>query len=110
MSDELRPCPFCGSKPKLDYLDYNEPKHQWFIRCGSDHDDCIVHPFLWCESEETAIAVWNKRDERGTCHVTKVAKLNDNYGFKLSCGHSMVNPFDDHPNYCPWCGAEVVDR
>lgn len=46
---------------------------------------------------------------RGTCHVKAVKKLGDSFGFKLSCGHSMVNPFDDRPDYCPWCGAKVVD-
>lgn len=45
----------------------------------------------------------------GTCHVITTKKLGDLFGYRLSCGHSMVNPFDDHPDYCPWCGAKVVD-
>lgn len=46
----------------------------------------------------------------GTCHVKAVKKLGDLFGFSLSCGHSMVNPFDDRPDYCPWCGAKVMDE
>jgi hypothetical protein len=46
----------------------------------------------------------------GTCHVKAAKKLGDLFGFSLSCGHSMVNPFNDHPDYCPWCGAKVVDE
>ena len=46
---------------------------------------------------------------RGTCHVKAAKKIGDSFGFSLSCGHSMVNPFNDHPDYCPWCGRKVVD-
>lgn len=46
----------------------------------------------------------------GTCHVKAAKKIGDLFGFSLSCWHSMVNPFDDHPDYCPWCGAKVVDE
>ena len=44
----------------------------------------------------------------GTCRVIATKKLGDSFGYRLSCGHSMVNPFDDHPDYCPWCGRKVV--
>lgn len=44
-----------------------------------------------------------------TCHVKAVKKMGDLFGFSLSCGHSMVNPFNDHPDYCPWCGRRVVE-
>lgn len=47
---------------------------------------------------------------RGECHVKAAKKIGDSFGFSLSCGHSMVNPFNDHPDYCPWCGAKVVDE
>ena len=46
---------------------------------------------------------------QGTCHVKAAKKIGDSFGFSLSCGHSMVNPFNDHPDYCPWCGRKVVD-
>ena len=45
---------------------------------------------------------------RGECHVIATKKLGELFGYRLSCGHSMVNLFDDRPDYCPWCGAEVV--
>lgn len=51
---------------------------------------------------------------RGTCHVESVAR-NDygyapqvsDYTFELSCGHSVT--WDERPDYCPWCGREVVE-
>lgn len=43
-----------------------------------------------------------------TCHVKAEHRIGDSFGFLLSCGHSMVNPFDDHPDYCPWCGARIL--
>lgn len=46
----------------------------------------------------------------GTCHVKAAKKIGDSFGFSLSCGHSMVNPFNDHPDYCPWCGKKVMDE
>ena len=48
--------------------------------------------------------------DAGTCHVKAVKKLGESFGFILSCGHSMVNPFNDRPDFCPWCGAKVVSE
>ena len=61
---------------------------------------------VWSCTPEQAIAATLGR---GTCHVIATKKLGDSFGYWLSCGHSMVNPFDDHPDYCPWCGAKVAD-
>ena len=60
---------------------------------------------IWCDIPEQAIAATLGA---GTCRVKSVKKLGDSFGFKLSCGHSMVNPFNFQPDYCPWCGAKVV--
>jgi hypothetical protein len=46
----------------------------------------------------------------GTCHVKAAKKIGDLFGFSLSCGHSMVNPFNDRPDYCPWCGKRIVEE
>lgn len=57
---------------------------------------------------------WVRKDAAtlgaGTCHVKAAKKIGDLFGFSLSCGHSMVSPFNDHPDYCPWCGRKVVDE
>jgi hypothetical protein len=44
-----------------------------------------------------------------TCHVKATEKMGDSFSFSLSCGHSMVSPFNDHPDYCPWYGRKVVE-
>jgi len=31
------------------------------------------------------------------------------YEHKLSCGHSTYWSDCDYPDYCPWCGCEVVE-
>ena len=34
---------------------------------------------------------------------------NDNYHYELSCGHEVNWDTAEHPNYCPYCGAKVVE-
>ena len=62
-----------------------------------------------CEQDVTPEQAVAATLGQGTCHVKAAKKIGDSFGFSLSCGHSMVNPFNDHPDYCPWCGRKVVD-
>jgi Lar family restriction alleviation protein len=59
MSDELKPCPFCGGKAELRIRDVNMPK-EFQVRCNGF--TCKVRPEtdLFIERED-AIAAWNKR-------------------------------------------------
>ena len=50
--------------------------------------------------------------QRGKCRI--VSEIVNNYGYapqptdytwELSCGHRVT--WNDLPDYCPWCGAEV---
>lgn len=52
-----------------------------------------------------------------TCHVVGVIRYDyeyrfadSKYEFELSCGHMFYYNFNDAPNYCPWCGAKVVEQ
>lgn len=54
MSDELKPCPFCGSKAILD--ETNE--YEVFVGCYN----CYAHTGLYCYKQD-AIDVWNSRVE-----------------------------------------------
>ena len=59
---EPKPCPFCGSRAKVEemYL-WNEPLYQ--VRCRSEQRDCPVSPATPFDytTEEQAILVWNRR-------------------------------------------------
>ena len=78
---------------------------------NNDNGDAWLGFLGVCESDvspEQAIAATLGA---GTCEVKAIEKLGDMlYGIHLSCNHSMVNPFNDSPYYCPWCGAKVVNE
>lgn len=97
MSD--KPCPLCGREMTAieTYPGYGE------LYCG--HCDLVIGG-----NEAKTPDELTKLLEQRTCHVKAVKKLGDSYGFILSCGHSMVSPFNDYPHYCPWCGAKVVSE
>lgn len=52
MSDELKPCPFCGSDAVTDFID----DESYLIECSS----CASRTSC-CDSKEEAIAAWNRR-------------------------------------------------
>jgi Lar family restriction alleviation protein len=54
MSDELKPCPFCGGKPVLLSNDLSKP---FKIYCF----DCEVIQCKGFNEEKYAIEAWNKR-------------------------------------------------
>ena len=54
---ELKTCPFCLKKPKLD-----DRTHQ----VGCINGLCNVLPQTWsCDTDEEAISMWNDRGEKG---------------------------------------------
>ena len=105
---ELLKCPFCGGEAET--WDGAGPWHVVCAECGTIGSPCL--------SEAEAIAAWNSRAER-TCAMipsfTKPATLGDCQEFCCSaCGEYMVlqqfqGCADDVPNYCPNCGARVVE-
>jgi hypothetical protein len=54
MSDELRPCPFCGCKP---YVGYDGTS--WRVGCRSGV--CLIMPELSMWKKSDAISYWNTR-------------------------------------------------
>lgn len=121
---ELLSCPFCGGKAKLEhdtdgsvYIVLNHKDY-----CFLDGVDTLqwFYPFDGKTAEEVATESWNRRAER-TCHIVPMdAAGNPPYRNgdlimdSLSDGCSKCGcPFDTLnygvPNYCPNCGAKVVE-
>ena len=73
MSNELKPCPFCG-KPPIIY----ELQCGWYIDCDSE-DDCSHHPSQQegVHMKDNAIKDWNSRitltPPKGMQFVSEVA-------------------------------------
>ena len=78
MSDELKPCPFCGASaeryPNGDMEGYSvmcSGKHALF---GATRDDCPMHTFGYVSQEE-ADAAWNHRAVADTPAVSTDATM-----------------------------------
>ena len=111
MSDELKPCPFCGGKATISVHDNH------YQPCCTN-DNCIAadlyNEWLYPRSYERAVREWNTRAER-TCHDT----AQEARSFTCSvCGthcHTLTRKdTTDHwerriPEFCPSCGAKVVE-
>lgn len=61
MKPELKPCPFCGKKPKTERIEDTDLKDMWIIYCDSKR--CVVKPFLGYTytTLDRALKAWNKR-------------------------------------------------
>lgn len=132
---KLLPCPFCGCSAKIAQCDdegnvrgeeyESNPWSGLGYRIVHESDDCPISTGedgynLIYDSREEAVNDWNTRAER-TCHIVPMdAAGNPPY----RTGNLMLNalsdgcsecgyPFDtlNHgvPNYCPNCGAKVVE-
>ena len=113
---DLKPCPFCGGEAKM------QKSKRWPDDADAAVDgytavcqnlDCILggNDEWWADTEAEAIAAWNTRAER-TCHIEHMPK-NENLRCRSwlqcsECGEEITNYPQDW-NYCPNCGAKVVD-
>ena len=94
MRDELKPCPFCGGEAEI-----TKWHEGYFAECKKQHCGGTIGAY---KTEEEAIEAWNKRSER-TCKVTPSKNLQ---GIVVcECGE----PFPEYYDYCPYCGAKVVE-
>ncbi len=106
MMSELKPCPFCGGEALL----LGSYERGYFVECN----DCFAKTSNFgSEGKAESIVAWNTRAER-TCKRVDV----DGYSFRFECStcgyvtlvHNCETRLDELPNYCPNCGAKVVDR
>ena len=103
MTEELKPCPFCGGKEP------NPLEHAADCYCRMSYEMMLPHSEV-VYPEEKLREAWNKRAER-TC------KLNQE-GFDIAavavcdkCGDrfGVYAMAPEMFNYCPNCGAKVVE-
>lgn len=108
MSDELKPCPFCGGEAKAFYC---EESGTLDVQC----QQCGAIPFIGSRTSERktmadVIAAWNARAER-TCRNIGFETGDD---FKCSACGEAYNESDDMAmpasriDWCFSCGAKVV--
>lgn len=106
MSD-LKPCPFCGGEAEMCHVTQLwEPRDAYWVKCKNCRISGTHHT-----TEAEAIAAWNSRAER-TCKQEERGwgTEGDHARVWLTCGHDcMVPTVQDLPNYCPNCGARVVE-
>lgn len=120
MTDELKPCPFCGEK--VAWREYSLFAKRIAIEKGLP-----LVPMIRCEScgamvsfdpiedpepnykKEAAGTLWNNRCER-TCNAEQIPYTPGCYeGYRCSVCH-CIEFESDKPNYCPNCGAKVIDN
>lgn len=116
---ELRECPFCGGEAigfewsDDEEIEEGEP-HRYDAYCAvkvNHKDNCVLEVgefYCWvAPSEEEAAVLWNRRAER-TCRDLNPPSCRD---FECSeCGESIELTPGFMPNYCPHCGARVIEE
>ncbi len=108
MSDELKPCPFCGGEAKAFYC---EESGTFDVQC----QQCGAIPFIGSRTSERktmadVIAAWNARAE----HTCRIEPAKDGGWYCSEC-HVWISPSPMAnateyllPRWCPNCGAKVV--
>lgn len=111
MSDELKPCPFCGGEARAFRC---EESGTFDVQC----QQCGAIPFIGSRTSERktmadVISAWNARAER-TCHAVLKSEPCylpddppefDEFYECSECGE--VFPYGPE-GYCPRCGAKVA--
>ena len=132
--EELKPCPFCGGKAKVIEAINIVGKKVYAIYC----QDCYIannqlipdgdtvywdgnpdelqvsdgRQALFYDEINKAIEHWNTRYERtGECICIKDGSMYDVFRYTC-CGYEHAESVSEDygvQNYCPYCGAKVVN-
>lgn len=104
MSEELKPCPFCGGQG--DYYYIMTMRKHWI---GCSNCNCATDGY---DTEEEAIEAWNTRAER-TCNAT-YPNDSDYRTVPIPRCSECRRPIIEYEdgglaNYCHYCGAKVIN-
>lgn len=103
MSEELRPCPFCGGEAHAALAAYasGATAHVVCNGCGAK----VLGYGRGERGLRDAVESWNRRAER-TCHYVYDREI---CAWRCSeCGG--LEPVGDHVRYCPDCGARIEEE
>ena len=111
MSEELRPCPFCGGERVELICMGTRDDDPHLVEC----DDCDATASGM--DREEAVANWNRRAERTCQIVVSVDRSPASYGGRVhrcsSCGKALPGSLFRNGwtqlDYCPRCGARVTE-
>lgn len=109
MSEELKPCPFCGGEAEIRPVTMPDGNVRQYVSCLND--SCGAASGLF-GMDCYAVDAWNRRAER-TCHDVgsrwSIGFRCDVCGFDAGIDDDeSVNFGTDEFNYCPNCGRRVV--
>ena len=124
MSEELKPCPFCGGEGKLILGHYSEDSRMdtpWYVKCKSCSatstavmpDWAKYNPYHRKTSEceaamlDKAVKAWNTRHVE-TCENASWDSESQFYCSKCECTDDLPLLWGEL-NYCPNCGRLVVE-
>lgn len=121
---ELKPCPCCGPKAFITPSTKCDPqagKHCWTaeLRCHECGLNISRSEATEKEALHEAIEAWNTRAER-TCKPDvfmdeQITESIQRWLGECECGAILGEGTDEYrvslcfPNYCPCCGAKVVE-
>ncbi len=108
MTEQLKPCPFCGGEPELEGRSevYYDNKRYICSQC---------HAGSWYSKKESeARKYWNNAWNEDEADWKPVKSI---FGFNLfkcsRCGHeirlaeSKDNPLTEQYSFCPYCGVHM---
>lgn len=106
MTDKLKPCPFCGNTNiACNLVTLADWLHMASFSCTACHPASFAEARGVGDTEEEAIEQaadnWNTRAER-TCRPAPM------YNTIFECDVCGEIDTDGVPNYCPGCGAKVL--
>ena len=90
MSEELKPCPFCGGKALYCPPDYQDARH--IVICNGY--DCIARPSMHASSRKHVITDWNTRPVEDALRA-KVAYLESALNDAETNVHKALSAFNE---------------
>ena len=108
---ELKSCPFCGGKGKIEHIDDTNLCYAICTKCYATAQGFLNYP--GSNGEEKSVHAWNRRvGELPTVDVQEIKhgewREHNKIYICSQCGYSFENEgYIAFFNYCPNCGARM---